>query len=208
LAKQTPHRVMRELYEQQIAYGRAYADSIPTYTPSDDFLAGANISAGESLGAICDAITFGSASSRSLAVAAVPPPTKVSPVGNPANPERFLVTPDSTCVAWVQREDRFIADTQAWVKLDPNIPATQWTPEQRASQQAALPILAAHANDIATAGRQSGNPTLEDFAVLSSLYFQAFVSSGDGYVAADNYLSTAGVRLGNLISAACRAAAA
>ncbi len=32
LVKLTPHRVMRELYEQFIAYSRAYADRIPTYT--------------------------------------------------------------------------------------------------------------------------------------------------------------------------------
>jgi hypothetical protein len=29
LAKQTPHRVGRELYKQFIAYGRAYADAVP-----------------------------------------------------------------------------------------------------------------------------------------------------------------------------------
>ncbi len=32
LVKMTPHRVMRELYEQFIAYGRAYSDSLPLYT--------------------------------------------------------------------------------------------------------------------------------------------------------------------------------
>ena len=32
LVKLTPHRVMRELYEQFIAYARAFADSVPTYT--------------------------------------------------------------------------------------------------------------------------------------------------------------------------------
>ena len=31
LAKLTPHRVMRELYEQFIAYTRAYSDAIPNY---------------------------------------------------------------------------------------------------------------------------------------------------------------------------------
>ncbi len=44
LAKQTPHRVVRELYEQYIAYGRAYVDSIPTYMPADDVLADVNVS--------------------------------------------------------------------------------------------------------------------------------------------------------------------
>ena len=32
LVKSTPHRVMRELYEQFIAYARAFADTVPTYT--------------------------------------------------------------------------------------------------------------------------------------------------------------------------------
>ena len=32
LVKMTPHRVMRELYEQFIAYARAFADAVPTYT--------------------------------------------------------------------------------------------------------------------------------------------------------------------------------
>ena len=37
LAKQTPHRVMRELYEQFVAYGRGYADSSTSYTPVDGY---------------------------------------------------------------------------------------------------------------------------------------------------------------------------
>ena len=36
LAKLTPHRVMRELYEQFIAYARAYSDAVPTYTKPDN----------------------------------------------------------------------------------------------------------------------------------------------------------------------------
>ena len=43
LVKLTPHRVMRELYEQFIAYSRAYAERIPTYTPQDDNLALASV---------------------------------------------------------------------------------------------------------------------------------------------------------------------
>jgi hypothetical protein len=34
---------MRELYEQFIAYGRAYADSLATYVPGDDFLSRAEM---------------------------------------------------------------------------------------------------------------------------------------------------------------------
>jgi hypothetical protein len=207
LAKETPHRVVRELYEQFIAYGRAYADSIPTYDPADDFLAGVNISAGSALGSICDAITYGSAASRSLAVALVAQPSKSAPVDNPAEPQRFLVTPDATCVDWVQREAQFAADMGTSAEVDPGVPANQWTPEQRATQESAKPVLTVYANAVESAGRQSGNPVLEDFAVLSAVYLRAYVSSIANYVVADTYLVNTGAKLSNLISSACRAAA-
>lgn len=207
LARQTPHRVIRELYEQFIAYGRAYADSIATYTPSDDFLAGANASAHSALGSICDAIAYGSAASRSLAAGEVPPPTQVSAPGNPANSQRFLVTPQSTCVAWVQREDTMVTDTAPWKNLDPNIPASAWTPEQRAIQEGALVTFATYADAIEASGRQSDNPILEDFAVLAAVYLRAYASTAATYIPADNYLSEVGLRLSGLISSACRAAA-
>ncbi|HEY6645931.1 MAG TPA: hypothetical protein VI217_02390, partial [Mycobacterium sp.] len=35
IVKLTPHRVMRELYEQFIAYSRVFVESIPAYTASD-----------------------------------------------------------------------------------------------------------------------------------------------------------------------------
>lgn len=207
LAKQTPHRVVRELYEQFAAYGRAYADRIPTYTSVDDFLALTTISIGESLGGLCDAITYQSAASRSLAVPSVPPPDRVAPVGNPAEPQRFVLVPDATCTLWVQREDRFSGDLAGWFRLDPNPPATQWTPDQKAIQQAAIPIFTSYADDIEAAGRQSNNPVLEDVAVLAAVYFRAYAGSVSNYVAADNYLVVAALRAANTISSACRATA-
>jgi hypothetical protein len=206
LARRTPHRVVRELYAQFIAYGRAYADSVATYTPPDDFLAGSNVSATSSLGAICDAITYGSAT-RSVTLLPVGPPSQVTPPGDPSDPQPFITKPDSTCVAWVQREDKFITDLNDWIKLDPNVAGSQWTPEQRATQEAAALIFMSYASDIEAAGRHSDNPVLEDVAVLSSLYFRAYVAAGTNYVVADNYLAEAGSRLSNLISAACQSAA-
>jgi hypothetical protein len=72
LAKQTPHRVMRELYEQYIAYSRAYAEKIPAYTVADKPLAGVSTSIGSALTSACMAITYGSARNRASLVA---PPT-------------------------------------------------------------------------------------------------------------------------------------
>ncbi len=64
LVELTPHRVMRELYQQFIAYARAYAERVPKYMPADNNLAGAANSASSALGAICAAITDGPAAAR------------------------------------------------------------------------------------------------------------------------------------------------
>jgi hypothetical protein len=64
LVKLTPHRVMRELYEQVIVYSRAYADNIPTYTPQDDKLAIVSTTVSNAIGYICAAISYGSAAAR------------------------------------------------------------------------------------------------------------------------------------------------
>ena len=64
LVKLTPHRVMRELYQQFIAYARAYSERIPKYTPADNNLAGAANSASSALGSICASISDGPAAAR------------------------------------------------------------------------------------------------------------------------------------------------
>src|SRR4051794_32951096 len=65
LAKLTPHRVMRELYLQFIAYSRALAEKMPQYTAEDKQWGTAPDTVGSSLVSICAAITAGSASALS-----------------------------------------------------------------------------------------------------------------------------------------------
>jgi hypothetical protein len=205
LAKQTPHRVVREIYEQYIAYGRAYVDSIPTYVPADNLLADVNVSLGNTLLGICNSIQYGSAN-RSVAIAPVSPPTNVAGVGDPANPQRFVSSSNSACTAWVERGVSLTASTSDWEKLNPNTPAAQWTQDERATQHAALSTFTTLANDIESAGRQSGNAVLEDFAILAAVYFRGYVASGDNYVSADSWLGYTALRAFNAVSGACQAA--
>ena len=76
LAKNTPHRVVRELYEQFIAYGRAYAESVADYRPVNNNLGTANVSAGSALVGICKTIENGAAR-RSIALEATQPPERL-----------------------------------------------------------------------------------------------------------------------------------
>jgi hypothetical protein len=205
LAQQTPHRSVRELYEQFIAYGRAYAASIATYVPMDNELASANVNISATLFGICEAIEYG-ASNRSIALSPAESPTNASHPRNSAEPERFISTSDETCSKWSESSDQFNARTTEWQNLDPNIPMSDWTPDRRATEQAARPFVTTWANDMESLGRQSGNPTLEDFAATASVYLRAYVSVGDDYVGADSWLRYVAYKINQTVLAACRAA--
>lgn len=204
LAKQTPHRLVREIYEQFIAYGRAYAERVASYRPADNGLATANVNASAALFGICQTIEYGSAS-RSIAVSPSDPPTKVATVGDPDSATPFLTTPGDTCSAWQTASDKFDATTSDWQRRDANVPASEWTPDQRAIDTAARPYLTTFADDMTRIGRDSGNPVLEDFAAAAAIYLRATVAAGDRYVSADSWLSYVAFRLNLLVVGACRA---
>jgi hypothetical protein len=204
LAKQTPHRAVRELYEQFIAYGRAYANSIWAFTPADNFFADAQVSMGNALVGICNAIKNQSVS-RTIGLEGTASPTGASQLGNPADPQLFLDSSNTTCDAWIANSHKFDASTSVWQQMDTTVPGSGWTSEQRATQLSALPAIASFANDMESAGRRSGNPIFEDFAVLGSLYFRAYVAAGDTYTPADSWLTHVGSRINNSILGACQA---
>lgn len=206
LARQTPHRVMRELYEQFIAYGRAYAEALPTYTEPDDMLARTNTAALQSISQICAAADSGSAIARASAVSPVSPPTVAPALGDPANPERFLAQAGPTCARWVPAESALQAGTQAWARLDADIPGDQLTGPQRAVRDGATALFAPTAEAMESAGRGSNVPAFEDFATLGALYLRAYLAGLPNSTPADRDLALVGLRLDGLIAAACQAA--
>jgi hypothetical protein len=205
LAQLTPHRVMRELYEQFIAYANAYAASIPAYTPADNNLAATADSVSSSLAAICGAITEGSAAARGPVVATVGWPPQVSPPGNPTDPHRYLSRPNPVCVNWKSTLEQFGAQTAAWQQIDPNTPAYAWTTQQAAVNHAAVPVMNSYADTMQELGRRSDNSTLQDFATLAAQYRRAFVAAVPTYTAADNYLADAATYLSTTVLGACAA---
>jgi hypothetical protein len=204
LAKQTPHRVVRELYEQFIAYGRAYADSLADYTPADNYLASANVSAGRAITALCNAIENG-AINRALAVAPADSPLATAGVISPEDAQPFIAEPNKICSRWLERDKQFNEDTADWQNSDTSLTADQWSPEQRAIQLAALPRLAEYADDIESLGEQSDNPVIADFTQAAAIYLRAYVSAGSSYVQADSFLASTAFRFGNTVTSACQA---
>jgi hypothetical protein len=205
LAKLTPHRVMRELYEQYIAYARAYVDTIPTYSPVDDNLSLVSVATGNTIGNVCAAISYGSAPAQGPLI---PQPTsspQVAPVGNPAVPERFLPGPNPIWADWSAALDDFDKETVDWLAIPSDIPASQWTPDQRAVNDAVAPVMIAMADRLQALGERSGNLTFRDFAELSAQYRRAYVHALPTYSPADNYLSEAAISLGSVVKTACGA---
>jgi hypothetical protein len=203
LVKLTPHRVMRELYEQFIAYARAYAARVPKYTPPDNTLAGTANSASSALGAICAAITDGSAAARGPLVQPSAPPSDIAQVGNPANPTPFLTDANPVCNDWKSAVDQFGKNTDAWQKMDPNVPAIYWNREQKDINYAVAPVMNSYASTLEQLGRQSDNAIWQDFASLSAQYRRAFVVSLPTYTPTDNHLANAANYLSTTILGAC-----
>lgn len=205
LVKVTPHRVMRQLFEQFIAYARAYADAIPTYTPPDDaFALTANTITG-AVDSVCAAIGYGAASARSPLVPAGAPPTAVTPVADATHPTRFMTSPDPICPDWKDSLDQFASQTAAWSEMKSDIPASQWSPEEKAITDAVQPVMRESADKLEQLGQRSENRTLQDFAVLAAQYRRAYAQAIPTYRPADKYLAATALRATGVILGACKA---
>jgi hypothetical protein len=196
---------MRELFEQFIAYGRAYADSLASYEPDDDFLSRANVGFSKTISEICDAIDYGGVVARASALPPGEPPSTAPVLTDPSDSARFITEANSVCVEWIKSSSTFTTSLEPWTQLDPEIAATQWNPEQRAVQEAAARTMHSYANSIEILGRKGANPTMEDLAALAASYLRAYSLATPSYRATDNYVAAPGLRLNNAISAACQA---
>lgn len=205
LARQTPHRVMREIYEQFIAYSREYLSRLENYTASDDLFVRVSISTSMALDGICGAIKYGAAGSRSPLVPAAAPPSDFAHIDDPENASFFLESTNPVCPQWLAAVDRFTNDTEAWRSTDPNTPATAFSPEQRALNNAVMPVMESFATQAQLLGRESDNPVWSDLATMSAQYRRAYVSALLTYTVADNYLHMAAGSAAGAISGACRA---
>ncbi|MDZ4265725.1 MAG: hypothetical protein U1D00_08530 [Mycobacterium sp.] len=209
LAKLTPHRVMRELYLQSVAYWRAYAESLSNYEPDDDRLALVANSTSGAIVWICAAITYGSAAARNPLVVPGVAPLTTADVEDPTQPERFMLKPSPVCQQWASTVVRFNADTDEWASLvDPNLPASEWSPQLQNAFSGVVVTLQTNADQIQQMGIASQNPVLNDFAALAAQYQRAYVQAIPSYTPADNYLNSVASELVVAVDQACRAAGA
>jgi hypothetical protein len=206
LAKTTPHRVMRELYEQFIAYARAFSERVPNYTERDNEIARVADGFASVFANICGAIKYSSAAAQAPLLSPADSPSRVASPENVEDPQRFLERPDPDCAEWTRLLDRYFDDTTDWQAISQDIPATQWTPEQRAINDKVVPVMTTFADDLEKLARRSENPAIQDFGVLAAEYERAYAQALPTYTAADSYLVAAATFLAKTIEQACKAA--
>ncbi|AMO63714.1 Uncharacterised protein [Mycolicibacterium phlei] len=207
LAKLTPHRVVRELYEQFIAYSRAFADALPDYKPVDNNRVAAATMSSEALGYVCSAITYDSAQARGPFLPTLEAPERRAPVSDPAGAEPLMEAQDAACDEWDELLSDFNEDTRDYQTLDTSKAATERTREERRIVDAAIPVMREYADKIEELRRRSEDPRIEDLATLAAQYRRAYADALPTYMTADSYLPRASQRTTSVIYYACKAAA-
>ena len=206
LAMRTEHRVMREIYEQTIAYWRAYAEATREYLPRDDHLAAAANGFSGTINWICAAIDYGSAPARILLLAPNVTPIEVPPPGDVSDPKPFISADSTTCSEWHAMVNDYRSAIAEWQDgIDPAIPASQWPREQQRLFTEMVTVMGDNSVEIQQLGARSRNPVWRDFAALAGSYRDAYVQAIPTYVPADNYLDSAASELVIAIDEACRA---
>ena len=206
LVTKTPHRAMRMLYTQFIAYSRAFVERIPAIVgENDDILAGASNGAGSALTNICSAIQARTAQAVAPLVSGIPAPAKLDSPEDPQSPAKLMSEPNAICSEWVAFVVKFDADTKPWREVSKSIPAKDWTPEQRAVNDAVGPIMLASADEMERIGRQSHDPRVEDLTAVAAQYRRGFALAIPDYKPTDIYLELSTTNIARLVTAACKA---
>ncbi|MCV7206110.1 hypothetical protein H7J71_29315 [Mycolicibacterium peregrinum] len=205
LAKATPNRTVRTLYEQFIAYSQAFVERIPKYVAEDDDSMSVINAAAASMTNICGAITSRAAQAAAPLVPDVSEPTNTARTDGGA-PSKLQMEPNSVCGDWETLTAKFDSDSEQWNPIDKAISAKDWTPEQRSINEAFVPVLSENADEVERLGRKSGSSRFEDLAVLEAQYRRAFAIALPNYAPRDVYLALSAVNLNRLIVWSCRVA--
>ncbi|MUL85144.1 MULTISPECIES: hypothetical protein [unclassified Mycolicibacterium] len=205
LVRATPHRVMREVYEQLIAYAQELINRIPQYQAADievtrtaDALVGAASS-------ICGAAISGSAQARAPLTAAALPPSNPLPASIGLNRRTLMADNPSICAEWAPMSTNYRSSMADWSDADWQAPAVDWTYDQQSAGDATASLNTGFADGSEQLSRRSNNPIAEDFAVLSAQYLRAHALALPTYVPADRGLADAAANLTKVVDHACAA---
>lgn len=207
LVKLTPHRVLRELYQQYIAYTREFIARAATYSQADNAVGTTSATIGTVITAICSAINTGAAAARGPLVQTAESPSKASPIRDVSDPQKFLESPDSQCTNWLRAGNELTSNPvfANWLKTDSNTPASKWSPQDKLDNDAVKPVISHAIDSYAQLAQQSSNQAISDFGNLGVQYGRAFLQGLPTYTAADMNLYLVFLRAPGIITTGCNA---
>lgn len=135
-------------------------------------------------------------------------PTAAAPVTVTAEapPQPNAVIPssaDPVCGEWGALNDSYRAKRADWVQTDPNIPADQWSPQQRALTMAVIPVMKDEAADLRRLSEQAADPELKMLLRSAALYEGTFADRLPNYVVADHKYWAAATDFGDAVNSYC-----
>jgi len=125
-------------------------------------------------------------------------------IGDPQDPQLVMVGDDQVCSDWEELLDKLNARTTAWQSLDPSIPASQWSPEQRKAVDETISPFNDFADEALKLAQQTKNPVLADLMTFSAQYRRAYAAALTSYIPTDSYLASAGGAAASTIYNSCK----
>ncbi|WP_235717116.1 hypothetical protein [Mycolicibacterium goodii] len=133
--------------------------------------------------------------------AAAPETVTVTEPLNPAIP----TTSDPVCAEWAPLADSYRLKQRDWVAIDPNIPASRWSAEQRDANMTIIPVLRAEAADMRRLAERSHDELLGVFLRSQAAYEEAYAQRLPTYEPGDQRLWQAVIDFGNAVNSRCSA---
>lgn len=124
-----------------------------------------------------------------------------APQVNPTIPP----TPDPVCAEWAPIADAYAAKLKDWGSRsgDPTLPASTWTPEQRALNLASIPIMRDQVEDLKRLATRAKDPFLASLLRAQAMYEDAFIPRLPNYEPSDRPLWQAAYDFSGAVRAAC-----
>lgn len=117
--------------------------------------------------------------------------------------------PDRACADWASINNGFLKNTKRmdWMATDPNIPAAEWSSQQRALTVAVIPTMTDEAAQVAALAERAAAPELRMILQLRAAYEVKFTERLPNYVVSDHALWEAVSDFGNAATSFCTAMA-
>ncbi|MBU9766410.1 hypothetical protein FR943_21515 [Mycobacterium sp. TNTM28] len=204
LARQTPHRVMREAYGQLVAYAQELINRIPQYQPADIDVARTADAMVGAVSSICAAAS-GSAPARAPLPPAALPPTAPPPAPAAIDRRTMMADNPSICAEWLPMSANHRYSVADHTDADWQTPAVDWTFYQQSAGAAVGSLDTEFADESEQLSRRSNNPVVEDLVVLAAQYLRAHALALPTYAPADRALADVAGYLTKAIDSACAA---